>query len=254
MAANNLRIASANRVTAVGGTWTGTANNVLNDYRSQSATTAAGTFTVTIGSAFASGTKVAVILVLTDNTSSISMSVSATNFSASSSLSSSASNITIASTSGRGAGQYLAAYGTVTGGASGTSFTITLPSGTKVSRVIISEYWSPIYNTGFGIQTGFADSSSSERTQSGDLYTVYGTRNKTMSLNLEYLNESDKFKFYDILKANGKMIPLFVSVFPSDTDVDKEQMFSIYGKFSDLTTLTHSMWTIYSSTISLEEI
>lgn len=251
MAANNLRIVSTNRVVSVGGSWTGTANNVLNDYRSQFASTNAATVTATISSGFTVGTKVAVILVLTNQTSSISLSASATNFSATSS----STGVTLATTLGIGGGQYLVAYGTVTSGTSGTIFTITVPSTTKISRIIIGEYWEPKYNTGFGIQTGFNDNSSSERTQSGDLYTIVGTRNKILSVNLDYMDESDKYKFYDILKTNGKMIPLFVSVFPNNTsDTEKEQMFSIYGKFTDLTNITHSMWTIYTSTISIEEI
>lgn len=250
MAANNLRIVSTNRVTSVGGTWSGTANNVLNDYRSQYATTAAASFTATISSAFVVGTNIAVIVVLANTSTSISMTATATNFT------SSTGNTVVsgATTYGKGGGQYIAVYGTVTGGSSGTTFTINLPSGTNVSRIIIGEYWSPKYNTGFGIQTGFNDNSTSERTQSGDLYTIYGTRNKTLSLSLEYMDESDKYELYDIIKYCGKMIPIFISIFPSDTDLEKEQMFSIYGKFTDLTTITHSKWTIYSSSISLEEI
>lgn len=253
MAANNLRIVPFNKVTAVGGTWTGTANNVLNDYRSQFATTGASTVTATVP-AFVNGTKVAVIVVLTDATAVTTMSVSSTNFSATASNTGTSNNISNTTIYGKGAGQYLAAYGTVIGGSSGTTFTITLPIGTKVSKIIIGEYWTPRYNTSFGIQVGYADSSSSERTQSGDLYTIQGTRNKVLSLSLDYLDESDKFKMYDILKSNGKMTPLFISVFPQDSDIDKEQMFSIYGKFTELTNLTHSMWTIYNTNISIEEI
>lgn len=246
MAANNLRIIYSNKATAVSGTFIGNSSNLLNEYKSSTATLNAASFTVT--AVMPSGTPIGIVLLLAETTGSISMTVSGTGVSASASDTSVGSS----SVTGFGGEKYLAAYCT-TSATTGT-ITITIPSGTKISRVIVGEYWSPVFNTPFGLSVGYNDASTQERTQSGDLYTINAPRNKVLTFSLPNLTDSDKFKFFDILKSYGKRTPIFVSLFPSDTDQEKEQMFSIYGKFTDLTTITHSMWTIYSSSISLEEI
>lgn len=129
---------------------------------------------------------------------------------------------------GQGGGKYVAAY--ITLPAAATTFTIAFSKTVKVSRFIIGNYWSPTYNTSFGVQVGYEDLSTTERLQGGDLYTTLGPRYKTINFELSYLTDTDKFKLFDIIKLIGKSRPMFISIFPQDTDKEKEQMYSIYGK------------------------
>lgn len=135
-----------------------------------------------------------------------------------------------------------------------TSFTVTFSSSVKVSRFIIGNYWSPQYNTSYGIELGYEDTSDYERLQSGDIYTTNGPRYKYLSFELSYLTEAEKFTMFDIIKTIGKSKPLFVSIFPEDSDQEKEQMYSIYGKVSDMPALSFVMFSKYTSSIRLEEV
>lgn len=246
------------------------ADKLLNDFRSSYGTTTATNFTstITLATSWPIGTKVAVILVLADSKIGATTVTAATvTCNAASAIPGDTLTITDlsaieATAVGQGNGKYLAGYFTSAASIpTGTTFTITFTApavlGAKISRVIIGEYWTPTYNTGFGMEVGYDDTSSAERTQAGDLYTINGPSTKTLTFSLEYLHETDKFHFYKILGLCGKRTPIFVSLFPDGTtqqEDEKEQMYSIYGKFTDLTTITHTMWTMYSSSVSLEEI
>lgn len=245
MATNNLRILYANKLTAATGG--ATPSNLLNDYKSQ--TSQASTFTLTASSLTG---KVAVVALLAETTASVTMTVTTATTSGSY-AETTTSAVASTGTIGYGGGKYIAVYLDL-GATTTTSYTVTFSAGVKVSRFLVGSYWSPTYNTSFGMQVGYEDTSSSERLQSGDLYSTPGPRHKTLSFELPYLNDTDKFKLFDIVKLLGKSKPIFISLFPEDTDKEREQMYSIYGRFTGLPGITYAMFTKYASSIQLEEI
>lgn len=239
MAANNLRIVLNNALTQVGGSAT---DNTLNDYKSRFSTGTTFTLTTT-----ALTGPIAIVAMLTEAVGSVTMTVTGQT-AVTEATTSSYSGQTV----GYGGGKYIVKYFTPTAGT--TSFTVTFGSSVKVSRFIVGNYWAPKYNTGFGVQTGFTDSTNVERLQSGDQYVTLAPRNKTLQFDLQYMDESDKFQLFDIIRSIGKTKPVFVSLFPQDTDQQKEQMYSIYGRFSNLSNISHVMYSMYSSSLQLEEI
>lgn len=234
----NLRLIHTNQLTQVAGSATHPATN---DYKSQTSTNTS--FVLTTSSISGS---IAVVAYLPEHTGSITMTV--TGFPA---VTESTVSATTNLPNAYGGGKYVVAY--LTGVTAQTSFTVTFNTSVKVSRFIVGNYWSPQHNIPFGITAGYTDSSSSERLQSGDLYTTPGPRNKTMQFALEYLTDSDKYEFFSILKTIGKLGCVFVSAFPEDTDKAREQMYSIYGKLSNLNGISYAQYTRYTSSVDLEE-
>lgn len=239
MAQNNLRIVTNNVVTQVGGSSTAKS---LNDYKSQFDT--GTTFTITTTALTG---PIAVIAMLTETIGSVTMTVTGQT-----AVTEATTSRFTGQTVGFGGGKYIAKYFTPTAGT--TSFTITFSASVKVSRFIIGNYWSPKYNTNYGVQVGYDDSTSYDRLQSGDLYATLSPRNKTMQFDLQYMDESDKFTLFDIIKSIGKSKPIFVSVFPENTDQQKEQMYSLFGRLSSPSNISYVMYSMYSSSIQLEEI
>lgn len=239
MALNNLRIVTNNAVTQVNATTTA---NSLNDYKSQFDTGSSFTITTT-----ALTGPIAVVAMLTEAVGSVTMTVTGQT-----AVTEATTSSFTGQTVGFGGGKYIVRYFTPTAGT--TSFTVTFSSSVKVSRFIIGNYWSPKYNTGYGVQVGYEDATTSERLQSGDLYTTVSPRNKTLQFDLQYMDESDKFRLFDIYRSIGKTRPVFVSVFPLDPDQQKEQMYSIYGKFNSSGNISYTMYSMYSSSLQLEEI
>lgn len=239
MAQNNLRIVSNNVVTQVNGSTTAKS---LNDYKSQFDT--GTTFTLTTTSITG---PVVVAVLLTEAVGSVTMTVTGQT-AVTEATTSGFSNQTV----GYGGGKYIAKYFTLAAGT--TSFTVTFSASVKVSKFIVGNYWSPKYNTGYGVQVGYSDATTTERLQSGDLYSVIAPRNKQLQFDLQYMDESDKFQLFDIMKSIGKTKSVFVSVFPGDSDQQKEQMYTICGKFTSIGNISHVMYSMYSSSLQFEEI
>ena len=125
----------------------------------------------------------------------------------------------------------------------------------EVSRIVAGSYWSPKYNTSFGLSTGSQDLSQHERSESGDLITNRGIRYRNMKFELAWLPPADRVEFTRILRGNGLPRPLFISLFPNNTeDYEKEQAHQIYGKLSQLSDITHPIFEMYSTSIDIEEI
>ena len=124
----------------------------------------------------------------------------------------------------------------------------------EVSRIIVGKYWSPIYNTKFGIQVTHADQSEQTRTEAGNLVTTNKPVFKTMNFELEWLPPADRKTFIDMVKTIGTKRPVFVSVFPENSDPYVENEYEVYGKFTASPTITYSMFTVYNTSVSLEEV
>lgn len=124
----------------------------------------------------------------------------------------------------------------------------------ELSRLVVGYYWSPTYNTNFGLQVTYNDTSKHTRTESGNLITDNKAIYKNINFDLQWLTPEDRTNFINMLKTNGIRRPVFISLFPEDTDKEKESLYQIYGKLSNLPGLTHPMFTVYTTQISVEEI
>jgi hypothetical protein len=131
----------------------------------------------------------------------------------------------------------------------------TNPSGyIEASRIVCGQYWAPVYNTSFGVTIGYIDNSIQSRTEAGNLVTSTNAMHRTLAFNLDFLTDADRVRLLSILRGNGIRKPLFVSVFPEDADIAKEQNYQIYGKMTNLNQINHPVYTIYASSLNLEEI
>lgn len=125
----------------------------------------------------------------------------------------------------------------------------------EAARLIIGPYWSPTYNTSYGLSYTPKDTTTHLRTESGDLLSNRGPRFGSMTFDLKYMNTADRSMLYSILRGNGLPRPMFVSLFPENSDDwDLEQQFQLYGKLSQLSSLQYVNFIQYSSQIDMEEI
>lgn len=128
----------------------------------------------------------------------------------------------------------------------------------EVSRLIIGTYWSPTYNTQYGVEAGIEDLSQHDRTESGDLLTTIGPRYRTLRFGLQYLSQTDRKELTKILMGNGLPRAVFASIFPdstgTDIDYQREGIHQVYGKFTKLPGVSYSYYEMYSSSIELEEV
>lgn len=124
----------------------------------------------------------------------------------------------------------------------------------EIGRIVAGTYWSPTYNTEFGLSIDYNDTSQHSRTQSGNIITDIGPVYKTITFNLSYMNAADRNVLLQILKLNGMRKSMFISIFPNDTDIEREFMYQIYGRLSSNPTITYPMYSIYAASITIQEV
>jgi len=123
----------------------------------------------------------------------------------------------------------------------------------ECSRLIIGEYWSPKYNTGFGMSMVQVDSSTADRSDSGDYIPVKGTKHRQLSFDMAWMDANDRNNLNNIANNNGTILPVFISLFPDDVDPFKEQIYQIYGFLMQEPALAHTMHTMYSTRLEITE-
>lgn len=124
----------------------------------------------------------------------------------------------------------------------------------EVGNLIIGKPWIPKHNTAFGLPVTFTDSAVNVRTEASDLVSTTGSRSKKVAVDLSWLEATDRTRMASILQVNGVTKPIFVSVFPDDTDVIKEYMYQVYGKMPTINAITHPGHIIYSTQLEIEEL
>jgi hypothetical protein len=125
----------------------------------------------------------------------------------------------------------------------------------EASRLVVGWYWSPKYNTSYGLATTMKDLSTHERSEAGDLVTNRGVRFNSMNFDMNWLVPADQLEMQKILRGNGIAQPLLISLFPNNSDDwVKEQSHQIYGKLSQLSSIVHPILDMYSTSIDIEEI
>lgn len=125
----------------------------------------------------------------------------------------------------------------------------------ELSRIVVGNYWSPTYNTEFGLSYTPKDTTTVERTEAGDSITNRGIRYGSINFNMNWLTPTDRTNLTNILKGGGIHNPVLVSLFPDNSvDWGKEGLFMLYGRFTQLGGISHPMYSMYSTTFDIEEI
>ena len=128
----------------------------------------------------------------------------------------------------------------------------------EVSRLIIGKYWSPKYNTGYGMTSTQKDLSVHERTESGDLVSQRGPRFSSLTFNLEWLDPSDRIQLTKLMLGNGLPRPVLISLFPDNgttaAQAEMERTHHIYGKMMTIPGISYNMLDIYPTQFEIEEV
>jgi hypothetical protein len=128
------------------------------------------------------------------------------------------------------------------------------PSGyIEASRLVTGAYWSPTTNADYGAQIGWNDNSQHTRNDAGDLLTDVKPHAKTLTLNFSNASPSDREALMKIMR-NGMGSPLYISVFPNDSDKNLEQDYQIYGKLSQQSQIAIARYAAYSTGLTIDEI
>lgn len=104
------------------------------------------------------------------------------------------------------------------------------------ARLVIGSHWEPKQNVQNGsLQMSPQDTSTTTRTDAGDLISSRSIVYDTLSLSTAYLPEADRASFYRILKQGSSKYVL-LSVFPNTNNSTLEADHTIYGRLAQTST------------------
>lgn len=149
-------------------------------------------------------------------------------------------------------------YPTLTAGVQGMKLdvvdTSNLQGWLEAARLVVGEYWSPMYNAEYGASITLEDTTENYRTDAGNLLSDVGTRHKVLSMTLSFMQPQDRANLWKLVKAVGKSQPVFISLFPGHEDRSQEQEFTVYGKFSSMSQIAATNYLIFSAPLELESL
>jgi hypothetical protein len=124
----------------------------------------------------------------------------------------------------------------------------------EVGRLIAGPVWSPKYNFNFNHTITFVDSSKGKRTEAGDLRGERGPKWRRIEFELANMQSEDRAAMLRLVRQNGTTEPLFVSLFPENSDSLLEQSYQMWGKFADNIQLSQPNYDVYVARVAMEEM
>jgi hypothetical protein len=124
----------------------------------------------------------------------------------------------------------------------------------EAAFLVAGAYWEAATNFDYGASAQLVDSTKNARSDAGDLISDAGTMSKKVSLPLSKLSAADRTTLWSILRGSGIRYPIFISMFPGDTDLARERDHQVYGKLVQLPAMALPFFNIASTTVEVESI
>lgn len=125
----------------------------------------------------------------------------------------------------------------------------------EAGRLIVGDYWEPSFgveqeNTSMTV----VDSSAQFRTESGDMFVTVKPKHRKQTLSMPSLDKNDQPFMWDILWGNGITNPLFISLYPENSDKLKEQKYMLYGRLVSSPVMATPYFSYQNAALDIEEI
>lgn len=124
----------------------------------------------------------------------------------------------------------------------------------EASRLVVGDYWSPKYNFDYGAQSAPVDTTTLDRSGAGTQYAIPGSRHDALSINMQWLQSDDRSALAKIIRRNGLLVPMFVSLYPEAADSVQEADYQVYGRMSSIGAIAAQSYGYYSAPLAIEQI
>jgi hypothetical protein len=122
------------------------------------------------------------------------------------------------------------------------------------SRLVVGRFWEPLYNFDFGHAVQYMDGGKSERSEAGDVRMEQGAKWRRVSLSLSYMDPIDRATLLRIARVHGATKPFFFSAFPENDDRNLEQVYQLWGKFTESPRIANPRYDAWASSLDIEEM
>lgn len=124
----------------------------------------------------------------------------------------------------------------------------------EISRIIAGAVITTSRDVGEGASIGFIDSTTGQRTSSGNLITDRGTITRVMDFTLQAFDKADKSILNNLFRSVGRSQPFFVSLDQSGSIGEDQLSSQIYGKIDQDLSISYPFYQRYSSSLKIVEL
>lgn len=137
--------------------------------------------------------------------------------------------------------------GGAAGAASGLSYY-------EIGYLLAGDYMSPTYNLSPKHSLEWTENTTQYRPESGTLQSDITTPNKRIEFSLNTIPESDRITLHEELINLGLNTEFFISIFPENSNYDKEADYSGIMKMTKIPKYTEFLPNYYNSKFTMEEV
>jgi len=124
----------------------------------------------------------------------------------------------------------------------------------EATCLMVGAYWEALKNADYGANAQPMDTTVNYRTDAGDLLSQQRPRHAKLSVPMNKLDPTDSANLWDIVRANGIGYPLFVSLFPNDTDAALERRHHMICKLVATPVMALPSFRITTATLEFESV
>jgi hypothetical protein len=124
----------------------------------------------------------------------------------------------------------------------------------QVGNLVIGKYWTPVLNFERNPSVQIVDESKRFRTDSGDLYSDEAFRFRRISFRLSNMQSADRDSLLGLLRMNGVTYPVFLSLFPADTDTQLEALYCMQAVLENINAIDRPLFNRYAMPLIFIEI
>lgn len=124
----------------------------------------------------------------------------------------------------------------------------------EVSRIIAGSHITTDRDISEGANIGFIDSTTGQRTSSGNYITDRGTITRAIDFPLNAFGAADKAILNNLFRSVGKSQPIFASIVPTGGIGEEQLSAQMYGKFDQDLTINYPMYQRYATSLRIIEL
>lgn len=122
----------------------------------------------------------------------------------------------------------------------------------QAKRLLMGSYFEPAVNAEYGLELGWREDTTQQRTQASTLRSDAGPQYRRLAGNLSHLDDIERARFMELCRMAGMRREIFVSVFP-ETGSTQERDYALLGKFTAMPDGAHGNPASWSNTFTIEE-
>lgn len=124
----------------------------------------------------------------------------------------------------------------------------------EAARLVVGAYYTPDHDAEVGATMTPLDTTTTTRSDAGSLKREIGTKSKNITFDLATMQASDRQNIWRIVSYCGTAYPVWVSLYPENTDKNLEHAYTIYGCFSKLSGISAKAFGVFGTSLEVDGI